>query len=300
MTQTTDHETLFDMFRFKRPSGSQTEIDFVDRFLLPLGFTADLYGNMWLQIGEDPRVLFSSHFDTVHHKGGFQNLKFDGTHLTSDSNCLGADDTAGVWLMTEMVKNKIPGLYVIHYGEERGCIGSRALAKNKPEFFQGIDIAIAFDRAYYEDIITHQVGRRTASDAFALSLASQLGGEYKPSPNGVFTDTNEYSHLVAECTNVSVGYSSQHSAAEKQDVPFLIALRDSLLNVDWDQLVVERDPNKEEYSERDWRPSRRQPDYQDLILDYPDIVEEILRANGITKDMFEECVEDYYGVRSAA
>lgn len=116
--------------------------------------------------------------DTVHKEEGRQNLNLKDGILTqpSKSSCLGGDDTAGIWLMLEMIKAGIEGVYIIHYGEERGGIGSRAKATKEPLFFTGIDIAIAFDRAGYSDIITHLCYGRTASDAFADSFAKELGG----------------------------------------------------------------------------------------------------------------------------
>jgi hypothetical protein len=289
-------KTLLDMFSYQRPSGGVTEKLFINKYLK--GFRADAYGNMVRQIGDNPRIMFSSHMDTVHRFDGInQSLKFDGQFLKqTDANCLGADDTAGVFLMLELAKAKVEGVYVIHFGEEMGCLGSRALAKENPEFFEGIDIAIAFDRMGYDDIITHQCSRRTASDAFALSLAAELGGSFKPSPEGIYTDTNEYAHLVGECTNISVGYFGQHHKDEKQDIPFLLALREALLQVRWENLVVERKPEDEE--ERYFARRREPADFtmQELISEYPDIAADILFAMGMTADEFMIAVEEQYGV----
>ncbi|MFB2553930.1 M28 family peptidase [Ensifer soli] len=285
----TDIETILDMFRYCRPAGSKTERRFVQKYLSH--FQRDPYKNLVKVIGDRPRILFSSHVDTVHHEGGVQALSYKDGILTSlDRNCLGADDTAGIWLMLEMIKAGIPGVYVIHHAEEKGCIGSTDLAKFNPGFFKDIDIAIAFDRAYYDEVITHQMGLRTASDAFAWSLANQLGQAYRPSPDGAYTDTNEYAHLVPECTNIAVGYSGQHTKSEKQDVPFLIALRDALLQVKWDELVVSRDPAKIEYQDWGWRPPARKRDVMTQIVeDNPAAVAEILRAYGLNeRTLFEE------------
>jgi hypothetical protein len=298
--------SILDMFTYCRPMGSKTEQKFINRFLAPLGFKRDKHQNLILKVGNKPRILFSSHVDTVHKKEGKQALFLKSGILTSDGSCLGADDTAGIWLMTEMVKADVPGLYVIHHGEESGCIGSSAIAAESPEVLNGIDIAIAFDRMGYADIITHQMWRRTASDAFARSLATELGGSYAPSDEGAYTDTNEYSHIVPECTNISVGYLNQHTGRESQDVTFLMALREALLQVNWDNLVVARDPHKLEDDQgffggrsRRGRNSRGF-DLEDLIADYPDVAADILRAMGVDEAEFARNVEDYYGVCVAA
>lgn len=308
------------MFSYMRPSGSPAEDAFVARFLTPLGFKRDRHRNLVLKIGDSPSILWSSHMDTVHHASGTQTLHFDGTVLALSrkskngaSNCLGADDTAGIWLMTEMVKAGIEGLYVIHHGEEDGCIGSGNLSRDK-KFFDGIKAAIAFDRNGYEDVITHQVGGRTASNAFARSLANILGGSYRPDDGGVYTDTNEYAEIVPECTNVSVGYFDQHRRTESQDVAFLIALRDTLVTADWSTLVIERDPAA--HDPYDWgygagatrhytmgskAGRRRSYDYRggtdlrELVDNYPEIAVAMLEDFGIDRHAFMDYVADHYG-----
>ena len=169
-----DVQTIIEMHKYMRPAGGPTDAVFIERYLKPLGFRSDNFGNQHLEVGGDRRIMFSSHTDTVHKQDSMQKLKYkDGILRPRSQNCLGADDTAGIWLMTEMVKAGVPGLYVIHFGEERGCLGSRELA-NSENYFEGVEIAIAFDRAGYRDVITHQMGMRTASDAFAEELVALL------------------------------------------------------------------------------------------------------------------------------
>ena len=81
----------------------------------------------------------------------------------STRNCLGADDTAGVWLALELIRRQIAGRYVFHFGEERGGIGSGMLAHRHPDWLAECQMAIALDRAGYDEVITHQGGNRTAS-----------------------------------------------------------------------------------------------------------------------------------------
>jgi hypothetical protein len=64
-----------------------------------------------------------------------------------------------------------------------------------------------------------------------------------PSSGGTFTDSANYTHLIAECTNVAVGYFDQHTAREKFDLEWLERhLIPALIKVDWDNLPVQRDP----------------------------------------------------------
>lgn len=321
MARTADESTIIQMFRYMRPMGSVTEQVFIDTFLGPLGFKRDAFDNLVLNVGDNAPFLFSAHMDTVHRTEGLQTVSYnEETGILSlskrakrrGSNCLGADDTAGIWLITEMVKAGVPGTYIIHHGEESGCIGSADLAKGDPMWLSQFRFAMAFDRAYKEDVITHQMGRRTCSDAFARSLSKALGGKYRPDDGGAYTDTNEYADIIPECTNVSVGYSRQHTSDEVQDVRHLIWLRDSLLNVDFSSLTIERDPTANDwdyeddmpfYGSRYWRRSTsyayaygKGGDLQSLVREYPEIVADILEAYGITREDVMDEIASYDGM----
>jgi len=176
-------------------------------------------------------------------------MHFDGRFLTvrRGQAPLGADDTVGVFLMIEMVRRRVPGIYVWHAGEEMGCIGSRALADARPDWLNTVKAVIALDRRGTSDVITHQCGSRTASQAFALALAAQLRAadpdlQYSPSANGSFTDSDSYTSIVPECTNLSVGYYHEHTSNEVLDVPFVLRLLDALCDLDTASLPIERDP----------------------------------------------------------
>jgi hypothetical protein len=250
-----DVKTLLSMLAMRRPGDSVTEQAFIQRFILPTGAQPDTYGNLWLTLGDKPRILFSSHTDTVHTKEGLQSLMYGDGIVSlgeaSDSNCLGADCTTGVWLMMEMIKSGVNGVYVFHRDEESGGLGSSYIAKHERQRLESIDIAIAFDRKGYNEIITHQAMERCASDRFAKTLAAILAPlAYVPSDGGTFTDTANYSYIVSECTNIGVGYRGQHSKMETQSIPHALALRDALIAADWSILQAYRDPTVSEYA--DW------------------------------------------------
>jgi hypothetical protein len=245
------HDTalLVEMLQYRRPEGSGTQTFFCRRYLEPW-MKRDKHGN-YIKIiphanGSLPEVVFTAHHDTVHTKEGAQRV---GVHkgvayVLGNSNCLGADCTTGVWLILGMIKEKVPGIYVIHSGEEIGCKGSKALVKDPPYWLDSVKAVISFDRYGSTDIITHQMGWRTASDEFALSLADALGiDSMKPSSHGVYTDSESYADLVSECTNISVGYDKQHTNKESQDLDFAEYLMGRLIEADWSKLVFVRDPN---------------------------------------------------------
>lgn len=252
-----DFEMLHDMLRTMRPEGSVTEDRFVAKWIKPFGAKPDKFGNMVLRIGTDP-IMWSSHLDTVHNHGGLQPILVDEDkgliklHPKALSNCLGADDTAGVWLMVQMARAKRPGLYIWHRGEEIGGKGSAWIAANTPDLLTGIEYAIAFDRKGKDSIITHQWGGRCCSETFSQSLALELGMGMKSDSGGSFTDTANYTALVGECTNLSVGYTGQHGKCEDLDQNFLAWLLERLLVLDVNKLVAVRKPGEKEAKWSNW------------------------------------------------
>lgn len=247
---------LLHMLETRRPAGTKSEAKWINRFIRPFGMEQDKAGNLFKRIGDAP-IMWSAHTDTVHKEGGSQKLCLSGDLITvaKPSNCLGADDTAGCWLLCAMMAARVPGLYIFHRGEEKGGVGSSWLVENRADIVDGIDAAIAFDRRGTKSIITHQRSGRTCSDAFGLALGDTLGLGHALDDGGTFTDTANYVDLVGECTNVSAGFNGEHTSAESLDVKYLINLRDALLSVDLSNLPIKRRPGEVEPFEKygNWR-----------------------------------------------
>lgn len=197
------------------------------------------------------RTMLTAHLDTVHHKDGANGITLDGKFWRGRGDALGADDGSGVALIMHLLSTGFKGYAVLFRGEECGGIGSKWLADNMPELLGQFDRAVAFDRAGYSDVITHQACGRCCSDAFAEALAKALTPDdfsmaFMPCDGGVYTDTAEFIGLIPECTNLSVGYRNQHGDREEQDVDFLQKLATQLETVQWDNLPTERDPKVRE------------------------------------------------------
>ena len=139
------------MHTYKRPQGSKTERRFIHNFIVPTGAKPDKFGNYYLCIGKAP-IMWSSHTDTVHHNKGIQTVGYDGMEIgiaaedNSKASCLGADDTVGVWHMLQMIKAKVPGLYVFHRQEEGGRKGSQYIARAHGDLLKNVKYCIALDR----------------------------------------------------------------------------------------------------------------------------------------------------------
>lgn len=269
---------LVEMLRYKRAQGSTTEKAFIEKYLKPLEdlpqvdkMRTDPYGNLHIYVpdtkkGLERKMLFSSHTDTVHSRGGEQTVILDqNTGIAyldikgakgkqAYGHCLGADDGTGVWLMRHMILAKVPGLYIFHFGEEGGGIGSSLLAQNWQKDVLAAypdhhpEIAIAFDRKGYSDVIDAQSGGTGASKMCTKALCELLNKEFNLSTDetwspatGTFTDTANYFGLVDECFNLSVGYFKQHGPNETQDVKFAGRLLKALIKLDWGSLPKLRD-----------------------------------------------------------
>lgn len=261
------------MLQTRRPAFSSTEEAFIEDYLEPLGVERDDYGNVIKKIGDNPKVMWSSHTDSVHKYDGYQAVKIKGQYAMlndGSSNCLGADDVSGVWLMMEMIRAGKEGLYVFHRCEEFGGKGSDYIATQTPELLEGIECVIALDRKGTRDVVTHQASGRCCSDLFGDSLAKAIGMKHQRCDTGVFTDSANYTDLVGECTNLSIGYEMEHSKKEKVDLAFLMNMSKALIAMNYEELVYSRKPGEIDesdyvWSSKYWRSSK--PRYSEYYED---------------------------------
>ena len=234
------------------PHGTEREL-FPILFSMVGNLEEDEFGNLFIKVGESD-VMFTSHLDTATSANTPVNHVFDNNIIKTDGkSILGADDKAGVTIMLHMIQNNIPGLYYFFLGEEVGCIGSKKVAAVQKETkIEGINKVISFDRRGTKSIITYQSSQRCCSDKFGSALSEQLNladstFKYENDPTGVLTDSVQFIKIYSECTNISVGYQSEHTYSESQDIEHLTKLAEACLKVDWNGLPVERDPSVDDY-----------------------------------------------------
>lgn len=267
-------KNLHEILMMVRPTNSVGEAKlchYIQEYLATLGtpYHTDEYGNIIVNLlpqeTTESRVMFTAHTDTVHKAtlwGGAdrtpqtqQIVYLDnantilGLPQNSPSSCLGADDGTGVWVLLSLIQAKIPALYVFFRDEEIGGLGSEFFRNDKAntDLLPSLTHCISFDRKGYTDIITEQWGGVCASDGFAKHLATlfkQADSELNFSKaTGTFTDSANFTDIISECTNISVGYGKQHTAGETQDVAFAERLVKALKQIDWLSLPHYRDPN---------------------------------------------------------
>ena len=214
----------------------------------PMVFT-DAVGNLHIDTRSklEHKTLFVAHVDTVHRTEGKNRIRKTATHWHADGAQLGADDGAGCAMLMHLLCGGVPAYYVFTQGEEKGGIGAKFLADNYAGLLSTFDRAIAFDRRGNDSVITHQGWGRCCSDLFGDSLADALNTDdldmmYARDDSGVYTDTAEFTALIPECTNISVGYLHEHTDRECLDIRHFQKLADAVLKVHWDALPTDRDP----------------------------------------------------------
>ncbi len=235
------------------PYGHEDELveSMIKTGLFPKNIQKDASGNYFYKIGNS-RTIFASHLDTACKDQVNVTHVFDGSIIKTDkTSILGADDKAGITILLWMMKHNIPGTYYLFIGEEVGCIGS-GLASKDTETFKNYDRIISFDRRGTSSVITYQSMSRTCSDEFANALASEINKygtnlSYKIDDTGVYTDSAEFTGVIPECTNLSVGYYNEHTTSENQDIKHLHNLALSCLCINWEELPTKRDPLKNEF-----------------------------------------------------
>lgn len=307
------HKTLARALSVKRPHGG-SGVTMFEQWLydrIPAGYDKffDGCGNLHVdaRVTASHKTLFVAHIDTVHRDDGANKIRKTNGKWFADGAPLGADDGAGVAMLMHLLHNDVPGYYIFTQGEECGGIGAKFVATHYADLLAQFDRAIAFDRRGIDSVITHQGWGRCASDTFGSALADALNNAdatlmYLPDNTGVYTDTAEFTDIIPECTNISVGYYAEHSDRESLDIFHYIALSNAVLLVDWDNLPVERDPLVPDPMEAtsvsssygDWR-SAFAWDMSDAEMERDYLIDAIYDAQvGLTDDLIDLMCESVY------
>ncbi len=223
----------------------------------------DQFGNYYKIIGKS-ETMFTSHLDTADRQQKdvtvYSTILSNGDEMfvTDNTSILGADDKSGVSVMLYMMAHNIPGVYYFFIDEERGGIGSHQVAGvyDTVEHLKGMKRCVSFDRRNYYSIITHQLGRQCCSEQFAQSLAGELnksGLSIALDSTGVYTDSASFIDEIPECTNISVGYFSEHTMNESQNITYLEKLAKACIKVDWESLPTVKKVGFDEATMRKYR-----------------------------------------------
>ena len=238
------------------PHGSENQL----KNHLPKGYKEDGLGNFYIEIGNNPSTMFTCHLDTADRNQSIVRHIIDGDIIKTDgTSILGADDKAGMTVMLYMIEKEVPGLYYFFIGEERGCVGSSRLSRvwSTTEFSNYIKKCVSFDRRGTDSIITEQFYGVCCSLEFAKELSNRLNlveksFKYSPDPTGIYTDSAQFTELIPEGTNISVGYYSEHTTKERQDIDHLEKLCEAVCKIDWETLPIVREAGIYEVEDYDF------------------------------------------------
>jgi hypothetical protein len=256
---------------------------------LPKGTQMDEFGNFFLTIGDGFTTMFTCHLDTAcSYRKNVVHIHENNLIGTDGKTILGADDKAGLVVLLYMIEKNIPGLYYFFIGEEVGCIGSSELSSGFD--WPNITKVISFDRRGTTSVITHQLYGRCCSNEFAELLSYRLnstglGLNLSPDNTGIMTDSAQFTDIVPECTNISVGYYNEHTTDEIQDIEYLAKLCQACVKIDWETLPVVRIPGDNDIDYPGWDDEdddeikKKSDDFKETY--YTNIIE-----NDNTKKMF--------------
>lgn len=226
---------------------------------LPENLQKDEFGNYFIEIGQS-KNMFVCHLDNVTKKEEKVNYIIDGDIIKTDgTTILGADNKAGVCVLSYMIENNISGLYYFFLGEEPtapegGLWGSKRALNKYFEKFKNYDTCIAFDRKQYGSIISRQIATNCCSSEFIESITKEFSKQnliFKKDTSGYYTDSAVFMWIIPECTNLSVGVFGEHSKKEYQDLNYLEKIANAAIKVDWSNLTINRNiSNKPNYSEK--------------------------------------------------
>lgn len=270
-----NERVLLGMLKSVRPHGGYGEQVYISKLISSIkrmGYTPiiDDVGNIIVNnLSPDDTtsaVMFTSHTDSVHREespDGTQKLEFIDKERTFvgvaleqpqgfTANCLGADCATGNYIMLRLLQAGAKGLYCFFRQEESGGVGSDHFRNdpNNKKYWDKLTHCISFDRKGYTSIITEQWGGECASRAFAEDLADLIEQadiekqleRFVADPTGSFTDSANFTDVISECTNLSVGYFSQHTNKETQDLVFVDNLCNALERIDWTDINSYRTP----------------------------------------------------------
>jgi di/tripeptidase len=121
-----------------------------------------------------------------------------------------------------MMDARVPGVYVFHRNEERGCLGAKYIVEHADEYpwLPHVQCCVSFDYPGKYEVVSHQMGVRCASDVFCRAFAARFDKPMHVTRKGIMTDSYVYREVVPNCINVSVGYEDAHTPHEWQDVPY--------------------------------------------------------------------------------
>ena len=157
-------------------------------------------------VGDIP-VALVAHLDTV-FKHPPQNIYYDRVkNVMWSPEGLGADDRAGVYAITQILKAGLHPTIIFTTDEELGCVGADALVVQMPNCPTDLKYIIQLDRRGSDDCVFYSCNN-PEFDTYVESF-------------GFVTNFGSFSDISSICpawkvagVNLSIGYYNEHSVSE--------------------------------------------------------------------------------------
>lgn len=223
-----DLKLLKRLYLVNSPSrGEQPMMSFIINhcYKIPnLKFEIDHYNNLFITKNTTNPEYYPcvvAHMDRVVTNHGpyrvvVNNGVIKGEHIRNGlPSGLGADDSNGICIALQLLK-EMPNLKVVFTTEEEiGAIGAREAALNI-DFLNDIMYFLQADRRGSSDLITDTNGITVVSPEFLTDLSPiMIKYGYQEDPTGTLTDIGELCEQLKICgCNISCGYYGAHSSKE--------------------------------------------------------------------------------------
>lgn len=223
-----DLKLLKRLYLVNSPSrGEQPMMSFIINhcYKIPnLKFEIDHYNNLFITKNTTNPEYYPcvvAHMDRVVTNHGpyrvvVNNGVIKGEHIRNGlPSGLGADDSNGICIALQLLK-EMPNLKVVFTTEEEiGAIGAREAALNI-DFLNDVMYFLQADRRGSSDLITDTNGITVVSPEFLTDLSPiMIKYGYQEDPTGTLTDIGELCEQLKICgCNISCGYYGAHSSKE--------------------------------------------------------------------------------------
>lgn len=156
-------------------------------------------------------ICLVAHLDTVFDETLFENkeIYYDSEKsIMWSPHGLGTDDRAGVYAILQLIEKGYRPHIIFTQGEERGCLGARALVHRFPKCpWKNLKYILQLDRRGEKDCVFYEC----ANEEFEKYINSfDFTTEW-----GTFSDISEIAPIwKIAAVNLSVGYINEHSYSE--------------------------------------------------------------------------------------
>ena len=174
---------------------------------------------------EEVLPFIAVHSDTVSNKKPTDLITVNDIMRNPDG-VLGADDRAGCYIASEMMRNNIRAIYGIFSGEECGGVGVSNFTTTATfdNILKNVSAFIELDRRGGYDCATYGYDNMHLINLFDMLWYKEAFGSY--------TDAVTLSdNSGIACINISVGYENEHTRKEELNLKHLLRTTNVMLNM---------------------------------------------------------------------